>query len=137
MSTVLTFGTFDHLHPGHIAYLTEASTYGDLHIVVARDAHVESIKGLVPDHTEQERLEALQTAFPDATVLLGDEVDYLAPVKALKPDCIVLGYDQRLPPGIAESDLPCTVKRASPFDPERYKSSIMREKTSKIDKSGV
>lgn len=123
---VLTFGTFDHLHPGHLAYLTEASTRGDLFIIVARDTNVEHIKGHTPDHTEQQRVDALKQAFPDATVLLGDTEDYLKPVREIAPDLICMGYDQQLPPGITEEDLPCEIMRAQAHNPEEFKSSKMR-----------
>ena len=103
---VLTFGTFDHLHPGHIAYLSEAAGMGDLTIIVARDRNVEHIKGAAPQGLEQDRLLALEEVFPDATVVLGDSEDYLRPVRDAAPDVIVMGYDQKLPPGVANSKLP-------------------------------
>lgn len=124
---VLTFGTFDHLHPGHLAYLNEAASKGDLFIIVARDQHVEQIKGTAPDQSEAVRIAALQEAFPTAQVLLGDAEDYLQPVRDINPDLIVMGYDQQLPPGVSESDLPCKVERAAPHNPEEYKSSLRRE----------
>ncbi len=123
---VLTFGTFDHLHPGHIAYLEEAQSKGSLFIIVARGANVEHIKGRAPDHSEEERVVALKEAFPDATVLLGDSENYLKPVLEVAPDLIVMGYDQRLPPGVFEEDLPCPIEKAAPFEPETHKSSIKR-----------
>ncbi|MCA9370668.1 MAG: adenylyltransferase/cytidyltransferase family protein [Candidatus Peregrinibacteria bacterium] len=124
---ILTFGTFDYLHPGHIAYLSEAASKGDLFIIVARDSNVRHIKGEAPDHTEEERIAALQEAFPDAQVRLGDTEDYLRPVFEINPDCIVLGYDQTLPPGISEKDLPCPIERAQPHRPDEFKSSILRK----------
>lgn len=124
---VLTFGTFDHLHPGHLAYLNDAAKEGDLFIIVARDQNVEHIKGRAPDHTEQQRVKALQNALPDAQVLLGDTGDYLKPVREIAPDLIVMGYDQKLPPGVSETDLSCPVQRAQSHNPEEYKSSKMRE----------
>ncbi|MBT4120164.1 MAG: adenylyltransferase/cytidyltransferase family protein [Candidatus Peribacter sp.] len=124
---VLTFGTFDHLHPGHEAYLNEASSKGDLFIIIARDAHVEEIKGIAPDQSESERLSALKAAFPDAYIQLGDADDYLKPVRDISPDIIVMGYDQKLPPGISESDLECSIEVAKPYKPEEHKSSLRRE----------
>ncbi|PIR54386.1 hypothetical protein COU75_01085 [Candidatus Peregrinibacteria bacterium CG10_big_fil_rev_8_21_14_0_10_42_8] len=124
---VLTFGTFDNLHPGHIAYLSEAADMGDVTIIVARDQNVEHIKGRVPEGNEQERLLALEEVFPDATVVLGDNEDYLKPVRDAAPDVILMGYDQKLPPGVTEEDLPCPVQRAAAYNPEEYKSSLRRE----------
>ncbi|HLC71304.1 MAG TPA: adenylyltransferase/cytidyltransferase family protein, partial [Candidatus Nanoarchaeia archaeon] len=38
MKTVMCFGTFDILHPGHLHYLQQAKKYGDyLMVVIARD----------------------------------------------------------------------------------------------------
>src|SRR3989344_8317135 len=126
---VLTFGTFDHLHRGHRAYLEFAASKGDLFIIVARDSNVRAIKGRDPDHTEEERAAALRQAFPAATVTIGDADDYLKPVRDIRPDLIVMGYDQLLPPGVTESDLPCPVERAHPHEPETFKSSILGAKT--------
>lgn len=125
---ILTFGTFDHLHPGHVAYLNEAASKGDLFVIVARDAHVEQIKGVTPDQSEHDRLAALKDAFPDAQVVLGDAEDYRKPVRDINPDLIVMGYDQKLPPGVTEADVDCTILRAAPFDPEIHKSSLLRQK---------
>gem|GEM_PF-2920555 len=50
---VLTFGTFDHLHPGHESYLIQAKAYGDeLITIVALDETVKRIKGKLPDHDQ-------------------------------------------------------------------------------------
>lgn len=124
---VLLFGTFDLLHPGHLFVLNEGRKRGDLHVVVARDATVERIKKRRPAHSQEERKAAIEKAFPDAVVMLGsDDGDYLKPVREIGPDLILLGYDQRLPPGVIEADLPCPVERLQGFEPEKYKSSLLR-----------
>ena len=47
MVTVMAFGTFDVLHPGHHFYLEQARKLGDnLVVVVARDANVKKLKGV-------------------------------------------------------------------------------------------
>ena len=124
---VLVFGTFDHLHPGHEFVLQQAQKRGQLHVVVARDVNVEKIKGRPPDETEEDRLKDVKSACPDCHPKLGDEEDFLVPVREIKPDLILLGYDQQLPPGVSEEDLPCPVERLSAFEPERWKSSLQRE----------
>lgn len=123
---VLLFGTFDRLHPGHEFVLSEGSKRGELHVVVARDQTVERIKGHRPEQSQQERMQAIIDRFPEAKVILGDGADYLTPVKAAQPDLILFGYDQKLPPGVEEDDLPCEVERLAPFEPERFKSSLRR-----------
>lgn len=126
MQRVLLFGTFDNLHPGHHFVIREALKRGETHVVVSRDANVQHIKKRFPKQNEQERLEALRHAFPEAKVRLGDLENFLAPVREIQPDLILLGYDQKLPPGVKEGDLPCSVERLSAFDPEKWKSSLRR-----------
>ncbi len=123
---VLVFGTFDRLHPGHVFLLREASKRGQLFVVIARDANVRHIKGRQAVESETERQRNLQETFPDATVLLGDPSDFLAPVRSVQPDLILLGYDQKLPPGVSEKDFPCAVERLPAFEPEKWKSSFMK-----------
>ncbi len=120
---VLIFGTFDHFHPGHAFVLTEAMKRGDVTVIVAREKNVERIKGRLPSQSESERVQAIQALFPAVTVLLGDPDDFLAPVRSIQPDRILLGYDQRLPPGVAEADLPCPIERLPAYRPEEFKSS--------------
>lgn len=126
MSRVLVFGTFDGLHPGHRFFLGEAAKRGVLHVVVARDATVQHVKGKLPQLNEQERKSAIQSAYPDAHVLLGDAKDYLASIYSVQPDIICLGYDQKLPPGISEPMLGCPVERLPAFESGKYKSSLFR-----------
>lgn len=123
---VLVFGTFDLLHRGHRFLFAEAAKRGNLTIVVARDRNVQRIKGRFPVHDEDERMSHVRAAAPDATVVLGDANDFLVPVKAIDPDIIVLGYDQQLPPGVSDTDLPYEIVRLPAFEPEKYKSSLLR-----------
>lgn len=124
---VLVSGTFDTLHPGHLAFLKEAGTRGDVTVIVARDSNVGRIKGRASLQPEDERMAAVRAAFPSYTVIPGDSEDFLKPVHAAKPDLILLGYDQKLPPGVQPTDLPCPVERAQPFEPDKYKSSLLRK----------
>lgn len=123
---VLLFGTFDNLHPGHHFVVREALQKGKTHVVVARDENVKHIKGRAPEQSEQERLTALQRAFPEVKARLGDLEDFLTPVREIKPDLIFLGYDQKLPPGVSPSDLPCQIERLPAFEPQKWKSSLRR-----------
>ena len=125
---VLVFGTFDQLHPGHLFVLREAAARGgELFVVVSRDSTTHRIKNRMPVQSEEERRLGVQAAIPRATVLLGDRMDFLNPVRALKPDLILLGYDQKLPPGVRMEDLPCPVERLSAHEAHRFKSSLFRK----------
>ncbi|HAI97974.1 TPA: FAD synthase [Candidatus Peribacteria bacterium] len=123
---VLVFGTFDDLHPGHRFFLSEAGKRGELWIVVAHDETVRMIKGRPPLEPAKRRARSVSAAFPDAHVILGETEDYLAPVRQVHPDLILLGYDQALPPGVAIEALSCTVERLPAFEPHRHKSSVRR-----------
>lgn len=126
MTRVLVFGTFDRLHPGHTFLLRSSSERGELWIVVARDENVFRMKGRKPEQSEKKRMQSIAEAFPSAQVILGDAQDFLAPVRFIAPDLILLGYDQQLPPGVSPVDLPCPVERLPAYKPEQYKSSLRR-----------
>lgn len=124
---IMVFGTFDLLHPGHHFLVEEALRRGRVTVVVARSTNVEKIKGRSPVQNDEERLAAIRKAFPSVTVILGTDNDFLRPIRELKPDLLLFGYDQRLPPSITESDLKCRIERAEAFQPEKYKSSLMKK----------
>ncbi len=92
---VFTNGCFDLLHPGHTRYLCAARSLGDyLVAAVNSDRSVRSIKGagrpIMPEEARAEVLAALD--FVDAVVLF-DEDDPLAVIRALVPDVLVKGAD--------------------------------------------
>ncbi len=121
------FGTFDHLHDGHRFLIQKAMQRGDVTVVVGKDSTVRSMKGRPAMQTEQERCDAIQKEFPTAHVLLGDADDFMKPIRSEKPDLLLFGYDQKLPPGISEKDLHVPTERAEAFEPERNKSSLQRD----------
>ena len=120
------FGTFDTLHPGHEFVLKEAGTRGVVTVIVARNVNVQRMKGHTPKQNESKRMAAIRKAYPGYDVQLGDSNDFLAPVRKTKPDLILLGYDQNLPPGITADLLGYPVDRLPAYLPEKYKSSILR-----------
>lgn len=127
MLRVLIFGTFDNFHPGHRFVLDQARKHGAVTVIVARDSNVLRLKGRAPEQNENERRAVIKCAYPDVTAILGDQDDFLAPVRRHRPELILLGYDQRLPPGVNETDFPCPVERLAAFAPEKYKSSRLRK----------
>ena len=124
----MVFGTFDLLHEGHLFLIRHASKRGDVTVVVAESENVKRIKGRLPIETNEERMKAIQLAFPSVQVILGDKKDFLAPLKIVTPDLLILGYDQKLPPGVTETDLPCRVERAPAHRPDIFKSSLMKKR---------
>jgi FAD synthetase len=93
MVRVVATGTFDILHPGHIKFLEEAKKLGDeLVVIVAREKNVRhKPKPILPEEQRRRVVEALK--FVDRAIL-GDKEDIFKPIMELKPDIIVLGYDQ-------------------------------------------
>ncbi len=87
-------GVFDILHLGHIYFLKEARKYGDeLVVVVARDNTAKKLKHL-PIINEQNRMTLVSNLKPVDRAILGHEDDMYKTVAEVKPDVIVLGYDQ-------------------------------------------
>lgn len=92
---VFTNGVFDLLHPGHVRYLAEARSLGDLLIVgINSDRSVRAIKEPGrPLNPEEERAEVLRAfACVDAVVVF-DEDTPLRVITEIQPDVLVKGAD--------------------------------------------
>jgi FAD synthetase len=131
MATVLVTGTFDGLHPGHEDLFRQAKSFGDRVVaVIARDRTVLDVKGQLPRISEEDRRAAVEShPFIDKAVL-GKLGDKLAIIVELKPDVIVLGYDQKaftndLETHMKYRNVVCKIVRAKPFHPDKFKSSIL------------
>jgi D-beta-D-heptose 7-phosphate kinase/D-beta-D-heptose 1-phosphate adenosyltransferase len=98
---VLTSGSFDLVHLGHVKYLAKAKELGDVLIVgVDGDAKIRKRKGadrpMVP---EDERLEMLAHQRPvDLIYLKADDEARWALIKTVKPDVLVLSTDHSYSP---------------------------------------
>ena len=135
---VMVFGTFDLLHPGHHSILSCAESLGEVTVVVARSSTVRRIKGKSPIEPENVRQRNIAKRFPSVTVVLGEKTDFLSPVRTYRPELILLGYDQQLPPGISLDDLSCPIRRAPALSPEKYKTSVIARKHRKmVDKNHI
>lgn len=122
------FGTFDHLHPGHLSYLTQAKEYGDyLIVVVARDKVVERIKGRLPVESEELRVQNLELVEFLDEVCLGNLKDKYKVVRDEKPDVICLGYDQQVDLEELKNNFSGKIIRLKPYKPDIYKSSKMKK----------
>jgi len=126
MKTVLAFGTYDLFHLGHEYFLREAKKYGDrLVVVVARDANVERIKGRSPQQDEETRRAVVEEFEAVDEVVLGYEEwgKHMRVLEDIAPNVICLGYDQKAQ--LPEGDWKVVV--IDSFEPEKYKSSLLRE----------
>ena len=92
---VFTNGCFDLLHVGHVRYLQEAKSNGDLLVVgVNSDASVKRLKGADrPLQTEVDRIEILASlqCVDFVTVFTEDTPENL--IKLVRPDVLVKGGD--------------------------------------------
>jgi len=92
---VFTNGCFDLLHIGHVRYLEQAKSRGDVLIVgINTDLSVQKLKGPTrPIQNENDRAEILASLKSvDHTVLFGEETP-INLIKKIKPDVLVKGGD--------------------------------------------
>ena len=92
---VLAGGVFDIIHPGHIHTLNAAKALGDILVVaIATDKTAQKMKKRPPLHNQELRQELVSCLSMVDKAIVGHEDDIFETVKAIKPDIIVLGYDQ-------------------------------------------
>ncbi len=133
MPVAVTAGTFEILHPGHIYLLKEASKYGKLYVIIARDKNVLKFKGRIPLISEEQRRIVVDAVKYVYKAILGDEQDILRKIEEIKPDYIVLGPDQNvdeewLKRELKRRGLECKVVRIK----EKFNVEGMLTSTSKI-----
>jgi len=92
---IFTNGCFDLLHIGHIRYLEEAKTLGDILVVgVNSDRSIRSLKGPKrPILPEEERAEILSGLGCVDYITIFDEPDPLELISSLQPHVLVKGGD--------------------------------------------
>jgi len=137
---VFVAGTFDGLHAGHLKLFEFAKAKGrglekrlkrkstKLHVIVARDANVEKIKGARPLHAENERLALVKSIRHVDAATLGHPVDFFESVRRVDPDLIVLGHDQNH--GIEERLRSLGYKliaRCPPYRRGKFRSSNLKK----------
>jgi len=132
MTTVMCFGSFDILHPGHLYFLKEAKKLGDeLIVVVALDATISSVKDITPKYNEKQRVEHVRDLHIADRVMLGYEADKYEVIEEINPDVIALGYDQdgfadKLQEEMEKRKMNPKIVRLVAYKEEHYKSSKLR-----------
>ena len=96
LKIVFTNGCFDLIHPGHVRYLTEARSMGDV-LVVGLNSD-DSVRRLEkgpgrPVMNEEERAEVLAGLKPVDYVVLFEEDTPLGLIERIVPDVLVKGGD--------------------------------------------
>jgi len=91
MTTVLTIGTFDTPHVGHVVFLRKCEQFGDRVIVgVNADAFVKEYKGAAPKFSEAERMSLIGLLGYETRLNDGPGHQLIATVR---PDFLVVGSD--------------------------------------------
>lgn len=98
MKKIATFGVFDIIHIEHVIFLERCKSLFDdseLTVVIARDSTVLRERERKPVIPEEDRRRIIESLKPVDKAILGNEgLDKLKIVEKIKPDIIVLGYDQ-------------------------------------------
>ncbi len=123
ISKAIIFGTFDVIHPGHISIFNYTRKLADkLSIIIARDKNIEKQTLF----NEQERLANIQKLAIAEQVCLGSLNNPLEFYKKIKPDLVILGYDQTKYVDLLKK-INITIKRAPVFHPELFKSNKLNK----------
>ena len=92
---ILAGGVFDIIHPGHIHTLNAAKALGGILVVaIATDKTAKKMKKRPPLHDQELRCELVSCLSMVDKAVVGHEDDIFQTVKEIKPNIIVLGYDQ-------------------------------------------
>lgn len=132
MKTIMLFGTFDILHPGHINLFEQAKKHADiLTVVIAQDVNVKKNKKHQTIFNQRERIKMLKNIILIDKVILGNKKDYYQVILKNKPDIIALGYDQKdCGPGLEEflkkNNLKAKIIRLKAYQPQILKSHKVR-----------
>ncbi len=133
LHVVLAGGVFDIIHPGHISTLNAAKALGDiLVVVVATDNTAVKMKKKNPLHSQEQRKELVKSLVMVDICLIGQENDIFKTVNHVKPQTIVLGYDQVhqekfITEGCKRINLDATVARLESPIPKSSSSNIKEE----------
>jgi glycerol-3-phosphate cytidylyltransferase len=94
-TTVITFGTFDVFHVGHVRVLNRAAEFGDRLLVgVSSDQLNQAKKGRRPVFTQEERMEIISNVKSVHGVFLEESLELKRQyVEEHKADVLVMGDD--------------------------------------------
>jgi FAD synthetase len=124
---VMVFGTFDHLHRGHLNFFKQAKHHGGyLIVVIARDRTVREVKGRLPKYSEKERAKFVMDSGHADEVILGQLGNKLKIIEKHQPDIICLGYDQKNFTDGLDKFRKIEIIRLKSYKPEIFKSSKLK-----------
>ncbi|MFM9952145.1 MAG: adenylyltransferase/cytidyltransferase family protein [Saprospiraceae bacterium] len=97
---VIVTGCFDLLHSGHVAFLKEASQFGDLYVCIGNDENVKNLKGRYPVNQQQERAYMLEALACVKEVQINKGwgiIDFEQEMEEIAPDVFVVNEDGHTP----------------------------------------
>jgi cytidyltransferase-like protein len=97
---VFVTGCFDLLHSGHIAFMQEAATYGDLYVSIGADENVFHLKGRYPVNTQDERKYMIDSLSCVKKCLVNSGwgyIDFQKELREVMPDVFVVNEDGHTP----------------------------------------
>jgi cytidyltransferase-like protein len=101
---VFVTGCFDMLHSGHIEFLREASSYGDLYVGIGSDANIFQLKGRTPVNSQEERKYMLNAVRHVHTCIINNGwgiMDFLEEIDQIRPDIFIVNEDGNTPAKVA------------------------------------
>jgi len=93
---VFVSGCFDMLHSGHVRFLAEAASLGDVYVALGSDQTVRDLKGRAPVNTQSERKYMLEALKHVKTCLISSGsgiMDFVAELKRVAPDIFLVNED--------------------------------------------
>lgn len=97
---VFVTGCFDMLHSGHVAFLKEASQFGDLYVCIGSDENVKNLKGRYPVTNQNERMYMLSSlaCVKDVRINKGwGIIDFEKELNEITPSVFVVNEDGHTP----------------------------------------
>ena len=97
---VFVSGCFDMLHSGHVRFLEEAASYGDVYVGLGADRTIMELKGRSPVNPQSERkylLEALRHVKACMVNSGSGFLDFVAELDRVSPDIFIVNEDGNTP----------------------------------------
>jgi cytidyltransferase-like protein len=97
---VFVTGCFDMLHSGHVAFLKEAASFGDVYVCIGTDENVKQIKGRYPVTSQNERKYMLESlaCVKECYINTGWGImDFENEINHIKPDIYAVNEDGDTP----------------------------------------
>ena len=97
---VFVTGCFDLLHSGHVAFLKEAASLGELHVCIGNDENIYQLKGRYPVNNQDERRYMIEALACIAQCRINKGfgiIDFLQELDEIQPSVFVVNEDGATP----------------------------------------